>query len=131
VSRRAPWPLAILAVAACGPVQSIDSDFAGLRGQPVAAVVAKLGPPESQQPAANGTTFVWTDKVRDYAPVPMQKTTYDTGKATTVEVVERPELPQWKTCTLTVNADGTGTIVSVDRNGSGAACAPLARKVAG
>ena len=55
----------LLPVAACGQVQSIDSDFAGLKGQPIAAAEARLGPPQSRQ----GSVSVWTDRVRDDSPV--------------------------------------------------------------
>ena len=123
-----PWPLVLAAlVPACGQVQSIDADFAGLKGQPIAAAEARLGPPESRQ----GSVSVWTDKVRDDTPVLTNRVIFDNGRATTVQVMERPELPPLKTCTLTVQTDGTGTIVAIERNGTGAACAPMARKVAG
>ena len=108
-------------------MQSIDTDFAGLKGQPIAAAEARLGPPESRQ----GSVSVWIDRVRDDSPVLRDKVIFDNGRATTIQVMERPELPPLKTCTLTVQTDGAGTIVSVDRNGSSAACAPMARKVAG
>lgn len=120
----------LLPVAGCGQVQSIDSDFAGLKGQPIAAAEARLGPPESRQPAANGSTSVWTDRVRDDSPVLTQKVVYDNGRATTIQVMERPDFPPLKTCTLTVHADSAGTILSVERVGT-SACAPMARKVAG
>ena len=116
----------LIAVAGCGQVQSIDTDFAGLKGQPIAAAEAKLGPPESRQ----GSVFVWTDSVRDDSPVLRDKVIFDNGRATTIQVMERPEFPPLKSCTLTLQTDGAGTIVAVERNG-GAACAPMARKVAG
>ena len=126
--RRRALVLAILiAVASCGQVQSIDTDVAGLKGKPLTAAEARLGPPESRQ----GSVSVWTDKVRDDSPVLRDKVIFDNGRATTIQVMERPELPPLKTCTLTVQTDGTGMIVAVDRNGTGAACAPMARKVAG
>ena len=59
------------------------------------------------------------------------KVIFDNGRATTIQVMERPELPPLKTFTLTVQTDGAGTIVSVERDGASAACAPMARKVAG
>ena len=116
----------LIAVASCGQVQSIDTDFAGLKGQPIAAAEARLGPPESRQ----GSVSVWTDRVRDDSPALRDKVIFDNGRATTIQVMERPEIPPLKTCTLTVQTDGAGTIVAVERNG-GAACAPMARKVAG
>ena len=125
--RPSPVPVLLLLVTGCGHVQSIDTDFASLKGQPIAAAEARLGPPESRQ----GSVSVWTDKVRDDSPVLRDKVIFDNGRATTIQVMERPELPPLKTCTLTVQTDGAGTIVAVDRNGTGAACAPMARKVAG
>ena len=116
----------LLSATGCGQVQSIDADFASLKGQPLTAAEARLGPPESRQ----GSVSVWTDRVRDDTPVLRDKVIYDNGRAVTIQVMERPELPPLKTCTLTVQTDGAGTIVAVDRNG-GAACAPMARKVAG
>lgn len=118
---------ALIPVAGCGQMQSIDTDFAGLKGRPLAAAEARLGPPESRQ----GSVSVWTDRVRDDTPVLRDKVIFDNGRATTIQVMERPELPPLKTCTLTVQTDGTGTIVAVERNGATAACAPMARKVAG
>jgi hypothetical protein len=117
---------ALLPVAGCGQVQSIDADFGGLKGQPLAAAETRLGPPQSRQ----GSVSVWTDRVRDDSPVLRDKVIFDNGRATTIQVMERPELPPLKTCTLTVQTDGAGMIVTVERNG-GAACAPMARKVAG
>jgi hypothetical protein len=114
-------------VSGCGPVQSIDTDFGALKGQSVASVESRLGPPKSRQ----GTTSVWIDSARDDTPVLKERTIYDGGRTTTIQVMERPEFPPLKTCTLTVVADGTGTIVSVVRDGVTAACAPMARKVAG
>jgi hypothetical protein len=124
--RRWPFVLAFL-LPGCGQVQSIEGDFAGLKGQPIAAAEARLGPPESRQ----GSVSIWTDKVRDDSPVLTNRVIFDNGRATTVQVMERPELPPFKICTLTVQTDGAGTIVAVERNGTSAACAPMARKVAG
>ena len=123
-----PWPFVLAALlSGCGQMQSIDADFASLKGQSIAAAEARLGPPESRQ----GTVSVWTDKVRDDSPVLRDKVIFDNGRAVTIQVMERPELRPLKTCILTVQTDGAGTIVAVDRNGTGAACAPMARKVAG
>ena len=116
----------LLPVAGCGQVQSIDTDFGALKGQSVASAEARLGPPQSRQ----GTTSVWTNSARDDTPVLKERTIYDGGRITTIQVMERPEFPPLKSCTLTVVADGTGTIVSVVRDGATAACAPMARRVA-
>jgi hypothetical protein len=116
-----------LLLTGCGQVHSIDTDFAGLKGQPIAAAETGLGPPQSRQ----GSVSVWTDRARDDTPVLRDKVVFDNGRATTIQVMERPELSPLKTCTLTVQTDGAGTIVSVERNGTSAACAPMARKVAG
>ena len=116
----------VLPVTGCGQVQSIDADFGSLKGKPLAAAEARLGPPESRQ----GSVSVWTDRVRDDSPVLRDKVIFDNGRATTIQVMERPEFPPLKSCTLTLQTDGAGTIVAVERNGS-AACAPMARKVAG
>ncbi len=124
--RRALLLSILMPMAGCGQVQSIDTDFAGLKGKPIAAAEARLGPPETRQ----GSDFVWTDRVRDDSPVLRDKVIFDNGRATTIQVMERPEFPPLRTCTLTLQTDSAGTIVAVDRNG-GAACAPMARKVAG
>ena len=116
-----------LLLAGCGQVQTVGSDFSGLKGQSIASVVARLGPPVSQQ----GATSVWTDRVRDDTPVRQERTVVNNGQPTTIEVMARPDPPIMRTCTLTVQADGAGTIVSVERDGTSAACAPMARKVAG
>jgi len=127
----APWLPVALAVAACAPAPSIDASFEGLKGQPLEAVAAKLGPPTNQHISVNGTATVWTDRVRDDTPVPTPKTIFENGRATTIEVMARPEPPIFRTCTLSVQSDAAGTIEAVDRNGTSAACAPLARKAAG
>jgi len=117
----------LLFAAGCGPVQTIETDFTGLRGQPIASVIARLGPPESRQ----GTTSVWTDRVRDDTPVRTQRVVYNNGQPTTIDVMARPDPPIVRTCILTVQTDAAGTIVTVDREGASTACAPMARKVAG
>ena len=122
-----PWPLLLAALLpGCGQMQSIDADFASLKSQSIASAEARLGPPESRR----GTVSVWTDRVRDDTPVLRDKVIYDNGRAVTIQVMERPDIPPLKSCTLTLQTDGAGTIVAVERNG-GAACAPMARKVAG
>jgi hypothetical protein len=118
---------AALLLAGCGQVQTIQSDFSGLKGQSIASVVARVGPPASQQ----GATSVWMDRVADDTPVRQERTTVNNGVPTTIEVMVRPVPPIMRTCTLTVQADGAGTIVSVERDGTSVACAPMARKVAG
>jgi hypothetical protein len=128
---RLPWLPLVLGVAACASVQSIDTSFESLKGRPLAMVLAKLGPPASQQASANGTATVWTDRVQDDTPVPTQRMTFENGRATTVEVMARPEPPIFRTCTLSVQSDAAGIVVAVDRNGTSAACAPMARKAAG
>jgi hypothetical protein len=128
VRTRAPF-LVVALLAGCGPVQSIDADFAGLKGQTVAAAEARLGPPASRTPAANGSLVVWTNEVRDDTPVLQDRVIYENGRRSTVQVLERPEFPPLRVCTLTVDADAAGTILVVTRNGTTAACAPLARKV--
>jgi hypothetical protein len=129
--RHISWLSMVLVAAACAPVQSIDTSFAGLKGQSVASAAARLGPPASQQTSANGTAAVWTDRVQDDTPVPTQQVTFENGRPTTREVMARPEPPIFRTCTLEVQSDAAGTIVSVQRTGTSAACAPLARKAAG
>jgi hypothetical protein len=119
--------VSLLLMSGCSPIQTIDSDFSGLKGQPISSVVARLGPPESRQ----GTASVWTERVRDDTPVHTQKTIFANGQATTIDVMARPDPPLRRTCTLTLQADDAGTIVAVERDGSSAACAPMARKVAG
>jgi hypothetical protein len=101
----------LLIPAGCGPVQTIESDFTGLRGQPIASVIARLGPPESRQ----GTTSVWTDRVRDDTPVRAQRVVYYNGQPTTIDVMVRPDPPIQRTCVLTVHTDAAGVIVSVER----------------
>jgi hypothetical protein len=117
----------LLLAAGCAPVQTIESDFTGLRGQPIASVIARPGPPESRQ----GTTSVWTDRVRDDTPVRAQRVVYNNGQPTTIDVMVRPDPPILRTCVLTVQTDAAGVIVSVEREGASTACAPMARKVMG
>jgi hypothetical protein len=119
-----------LLLAGCGPVQSIDADFASLKGQTLAVAEARLGPPAARKPAANGSLVVWTNEVRDDTPVLQDKVIYENGRRSTLQVLERPDLPPLRVCTLTVDADAAGTILAVTRDGATAACAPLARKVA-
>jgi hypothetical protein len=131
VKRSACLLAALVVLAGCAAVPSIDTTFDGLKGQPLTAAVSKLGPPTRQQTAAGETVAVWTDRVQDDTLVPTQKTTFDYGRASTVEVMARPEPPIFRTCTLSVHSDRAGMIVAVDRDGTSAACAPMARKIAG
>jgi hypothetical protein len=122
--------LLLALVVASGPAVAVPpEDVAALKGQPVEPIIAILGAPDSEQKADNGTTYVWTVRTRVDTPTRTTRTDYSSGRPNTIETMAMR--PQVQACTLTVVADGTGTITDADRRGPFQACAAVARKLSG
>lgn len=122
--------LAVLLAAASGAALAAPPlEVAALRGQPVESVIAKLGPPASQQKTGDATTYVWTMQFRVDVPTRTARTDYSTGRPNTVETTEMR--PQMQSCTLSVVADGRGVITDADQQGPYQACSEIADKLRG
>ncbi len=103
-----------------------------LRGQPVAAIVAKLGPPDSQQQIDGRTACVWTVETRAPAtPVPSTRVSYAAGVPNKIDTLSYPDPPRQENCTLRAFVDGSGNAISTDRQGSNAGCHDAQHKLAG
>lgn len=114
--------LAALALPACASVQTIEQELGTVKGQSIQAVVAKIGPPTSEQKIAGGTNYTWTSQPRlENVPVTTTTTDYSTGRPNTVESVSF--VGQMQSCTLLMFADTAGIIGSVQRDGPNSACA--------
>jgi hypothetical protein len=122
--------LVVVLVGASGAaVAAPPEDVAALKGQPVQQIVARLGPPDSEQKAGSATTYVWTVKTRVETPTRTTTTDLSTGRPNTYDTMAMR--PQEESCSLSVVTDGAGTITDADRQGPYPACAALARKLAG
>jgi hypothetical protein len=103
-----------------------------LKGQPVSAIVAKLGPPDSQQQIDGRTAYVWTVETRAPAtPVPSTRVSYAAGVPNKIETLSYPDPPRMERCTLRAFVDGAGNITSTDWQGSNAGCYDAQQKLAG
>jgi hypothetical protein len=131
VSRRhAALILATLATSIALPALAQPKELLALKGQPIQPVLAKLGPPASQEPAANGaTTYRWAITSRVETPTRTTRMDYTMGQPNPVETVEIR--PQSMTCNLRLVADTAGTISEVDPNGPFPACAAVVDKLQG
>jgi hypothetical protein len=121
--------LAALATMACASVSAADQDLAKLKGQPVQPVIAKLGPPESQQQTGSGSTYAWTLKTRVNTPTRTTTTDYAAGRPNTSETMTM--VPQLLSCTLRLQVDAAGIIGGVEQDGSFQACGAFADKLEG
>jgi hypothetical protein len=129
MSRVAICLLLMLALPTCAPAQSAPPT---LQGQPVAAILAKLGPPDSQQQIEGRTAYVWTVETRAPAtPVPSTRVSYPTGRPNTIETLSYPDPPRMENCTLRAFVDGAGNVTSTDWQGSNAGCYDAQQKLAG
>jgi hypothetical protein len=126
-------PLVLVwALAACAPVETIESKVSRLKGQPVQGVVQRLGDADSRAPAADGTEWLWTVRVRvPHAPITETTTTYATGFRSTGQTMGYSDVPLPEICTLRVLVDGAGIIAAVEARGSNAACQSVIQKLDG
>jgi hypothetical protein len=129
VSRVALWLFLALALPTCAPPQGAPPTLAG---QPVSAIVAKLGPPDSQQQIEGRTAYVWTVQTRVPAtPVPSTRVSYAVGLPNTIDTLSYPDPPRRESCTLRAVVDGSGNVASTDWQGSNAGCYDAQQKLAG
>jgi hypothetical protein len=118
-----------LALSGCASIHTPEQDLAKLQGQPIQAVIAKLGTPDFEQIATGGTTYGWFAETRVDVPTKTTTTEYSSGRPNTVETVSY--LRQTQTCMLRLAADAAGIIAAFEWQGSNEACSPLFRKLAG
>ena len=112
--------------------QGGDSLPPQLTGQAVSGIVARLGPPDSQEQIDGRTAYVWTVESRVPAtPVPSTRVTYATGIPNTIDTLSYPDPPRRETCTLRAFVDGAGNVTSTDWQGSNAGCYDAQQKLAG
>jgi hypothetical protein len=129
VSRVAICLLLVLTLPTCAQPQGAPPT---LQGQPVAAIVAKLGPPDTQQQIDGRTAYVWTVETRAPAtPVPSTRVSYADGRPNTIETLSYPDPPRMERCTLRAFVDGAGNVTSTDWQGSNAGCHDAQQKLAG
>ena len=103
-----------------------------LKGQPVSGIVARLGPPDSQEQIYGHTAYVWTVETRAPAtPVPSTRVSYAVGRPNTIETLTYPDPPRMERCTLRAFVDGAGNVTSTDWQGSNAGCYDAQQKLAG
>jgi hypothetical protein len=115
---------ALLAVAGCVTTTTETPEVGNFKGQPSAPIIARLGPPESQEATATTVTYRWGSAVREEsAPVTMATVTYATGVPATVPVTTFQ--PRMEYCTLVLTADTAGRVTDLARQGNRQACAPL------
>jgi hypothetical protein len=125
---RAAALVGLLALAGCVTTAVEPPDVGRFKGQPSAPILARLGPPESQQATATGAVYRWRDSVlQESAPVTTSTVTYASGLPSTVPVTTFR--PQTQSCTLTLTVDAAGRVVDFVREGSRQACAPLTDKL--
>jgi hypothetical protein len=118
-----------LALSTCAPRQGTAPAIAG---QPVSAIIAKLGPPDSQEQIDGRTAYVWTVETRAPAtPVPSTRVSYAAGVPNTIETVTYPDPPRMERCTLRAFVDGAGNVTATDWQGSNAGCYDAQQKLAG
>ncbi len=125
-----PAALAVL-LAATGCVTTADTppDVGNFKGQASQPILAKLGPPDSQQSVAAGTVYRWrTSILQSSAPTTTTTVSYASGIAPTIVPVTTFE-PETQYCTLILTVDATGRVTDFVRNGSRQACAPLTDKL--
>jgi hypothetical protein len=119
-------------MAACASIETIEAAVGRLKGQPVQSVVQRLGEADSRVPAADGTAWVWTVRVRvPHAPITETVTTYATGFRSTSQTAGYSAVPLPETCTLRVLADGAGIISSAEASGRNGACQSVTQKLDG
>ena len=109
-----------------------DSPPPQLNGQPVSAITARFGPPDSQQQMDGRTAYVWTVQTRAPAtPVPSTRVSYPNAVPNTIETLSYPDPPRMERCTLRAVVDAAGNVTSTDWQGSNAGCYDAQRKLAG
>jgi hypothetical protein len=125
-----PAALAVL-LAATGCVTTAEAplDVGAFKGQAAQPILARLGPPDSQQGVAGGTVYRWrTSVLQGSAPTTTATVSYASGGAPTVVPVTTFE-PEMQYCTLILTVDAAGRVTDFVRNGSRQACAPLTDKL--
>ena len=112
------------ATAGCVTTGATPPDVGAFKGQRGEPVLAKLGPPDSQERTAAGTVYRWHTQIRQEAvPVRTAVTTYESGLPVTTERTTFQR--ETELCTLLLVVDSAGVVRDFTRDGSRQACAPL------
>jgi hypothetical protein len=119
--------VALLAVATgCVTTADAPPDVGNFKGQASQPLLAKLGPPDSQDSVGGGTVYRWrTSIVQESAPVTTTTVNYSSGSGLPSAVPVTTFEPQTQRCMLTLTADAAGRVTDLSRDGSRQACAPL------
>lgn len=119
---------ALLAATGCVTTADPPPDVGTFKGQASQPILAKLGPPDSQQSVAGGTVHRWrTSILQGSAPTTTATVSYASGAPTIVPVTTFE--PETQYCTLILTVDAAGRVTDFVRNGSRQACAPLTDKL--
>jgi hypothetical protein len=118
----------LLALTGCVTTATEPPDVGRFKGQPSAPILARLGPPDSQETAGSSAVYRWrTAILQESAPITTSTVTYASGLPATVPVTTFR--PQEQYCTLTLTVDAAGRVTDFVRDGSRQACAPLTDKL--
>jgi len=129
MSRMALCLFLALVLSTCAPVRDV---LPPVEGQPLSAIIARLGPPDSQQHVDGRIAYVWTVETRAPAtPVPSTRVSYADGRPNTIDTLSYPDPPRMERCTLRAFVDGAGNVTSTDWQGSNAGCYDAQQKLAG
>ena len=119
---------AMLALAGCVTAGAEPPDVGNYKGQPSAPILAKLGPPQSQEATATEAIYRWRSSiVQESAPVTQTVVSYATLNPSTSTVTTFE--PQRQYCSLTMTVDAAGRVIDFVRDGSRQACAPLTNRL--
>ena len=123
--------VALLAVVTgCVTTADAPPDVGNFKGRPSQPLLAKLGPPDSQESAGGGTVYRWrTSIVQESAPVTTTTANYSSGSGLPTNVPVTTFQPQTQRCTLSLTVDAAGRVTDLVRDGSRQACAPLTDKL--
>jgi hypothetical protein len=117
--------VALLVATGCVTTADAPPDLGGFKGQASQPILARLGPPESQESVGGGTVYRWrTSILQGSAPTTSTSVSYAASGAPVVVPVTTFE-PETQRCTLILTVDAAGRVTDFTRNGSRQACAPL------
>jgi hypothetical protein len=121
--------VALLVTTGCVTTADTPPDVGTFKGQAAQPILARLGPPDSQESVGGGTVYRWrTSILQGSAPTTTTSVSYAASGAPVIVPVTTFE-PETQYCTLILTVDGTGRVTDFVRNGSRQACAPLTGKL--
>lgn len=118
----------LLVLTGCVTTAAEPPDVGRFKGQASAPILARLGPPASQEAAGTAVVYRWSTSVlQESAPVTTSTVNYASGLPSNVPVTTFR--PQEQYCTLILTVDAAGRVADFVRDGSRQACAPLTDKL--